>query len=130
MSSETIVHPDMHAMRMAAEVAAVIRRGRFDLMDEKRTQEQIGDVLTAAAIPYQRECHLSSADIVDFLVAETLAVEVKIKGTKRAIYRQLERYAGHDCVHAILLLTANSMPLPLTIAGKPAAVASLSIGWL
>lgn len=55
-----------------------------------------------------------------------VVVEVKLKGSPTAIYRQLERYAKHECVTAILLVTARSMTLPVQIFGKPAAVSSLS----
>ena len=72
---------------------------------------------------------LSDADIVDFMVG-SIAVEVKIKGAKAEIYRQLERYAAHDNVTAILLVSSRSMHLPALINGKPTLVASLSRGWM
>jgi hypothetical protein len=46
------------------------------------------------------------------------------------IFRQLERYAQHNVVEAIVLFTSVSMLLPGEIGGKPAAVASLSRGWM
>lgn len=112
-------------------LSQIVRRGRFNLLDEKRqTQRQIAGALLAAGIPFQREVRLSEGDIVDFVVGEGIAVEVKIKGAKKAIYRQLERYASHDCVHRIVLLSAQAISLPATIGGKPASCMSLSMGWL
>jgi hypothetical protein len=112
------------------ELIALAHRHRFDLQDEKRTQVQIAGMLTAAGVPFEREVRLSDEDIVDFLVAGGIALEVKIKGPRMPIFRQLERYAQHNVVEAIVLFTSVSMLLPGEIGGKPAAVASLSRGWM
>jgi hypothetical protein len=112
------------------EVRHVIERNRFSLTDEKKTQAEMSDAFTAAGIEHVRECHLSDGDIVDFMLKEGVAIEVKLKGQRMAIYRQLERYAASDRVTAIVLATAISMQLPPTIGGKPASVVSLSRGWL
>jgi len=113
------------------ELRSFFERQRISLADEKRAQADLDAALSAAGIPFERECRLNAADIVDFLVHGGIAVEVKLKGhQKKAVYRQLERYASHAQVHAVLLLTSLAMHLPPTIAGKPAAVASLSKGWL
>jgi hypothetical protein len=80
--------------------------------------------------------NLGDGDIVDFLVITEVmplsgvAIEVKIKGSRRAIYRQIERYCRHDAVEEIVLATNVPMSLPATIGGKSAYVANLSRGWL
>jgi hypothetical protein len=111
------------------QIIRTIQSNRFSLSGEKQTQVQIGDALAAAGIPFEREVRLSDEDIVDFMV-DGIAVEVKIKGQRKAIYRQLERYAAHERVRAVLLVTAVSMQLPPAINSKPAKVASLGAGWL
>lgn len=108
----------------------VIHRSKVSLTDEKITQVQIADLLTEHEIPYVREYRLSDEDIVDFLVDDSLAVEIKIKGQKRAIYRQLQRYAAHERIKGLVLLTGVSMGLPEEINGKPSYIGSLSRGWL
>ena len=108
----------------------VIHRSKVSLTDEKITQVQISDILTANDIPHVREYRLSDDDIVDFLVDDSLAVEIKIKGQKRAIYRQLQRYASHEQIKGLVLLTGVSMGLPEEINGKPSYIGSLSRGWL
>ena len=130
MDQIAVVQSPPSAVQLSRVISSIVQRGRFDLSDEKRTQTQLADALTAAGLPFAREHALSEGDVVDFLVAGILAVELKIKGSKKAIFRQLERYAGHDCVHAILLVSALAIPLPATIKGKPAATASLAFGWL
>lgn len=112
------------------KIIQVIHRNKVSLTDEKMTQVQIATILTENNIPYIREYRLSGEDIVDFMVDDHLAVEIKIKGQKRAIYRQLQRYAAHDKIKGIVLLTGVSMGLPEQIDGKPAYMGSLSRGWL
>lgn len=112
------------------KITRVIQSNRFPLTDEKQTQAQIADALTKAGIVFEREARLSESDIVDFLTEDGIAVEAKIKGQRRAIFRQLERYATHGNVRAIVLVTSVAMCLPEAIDGKPARVASLSQGWL
>lgn len=111
------------------EIKDIIERHRLPLNDEKVTQAAIANALELAGVSFEREVRLSDADIVDFM-AGTIAIEVKIKGAKAAIYRQLERYAEHGCVTSILLVTSRSMHLPALIKGKPTLVASLSRGWM
>jgi hypothetical protein len=111
------------------KIKAIIERHRLPLTDEKVTQAAIANALELAGVLFEREVRLSDEDIVDFMIGP-VAVEVKIKGAKAAIYRQLERYAQHDCVTAILLVSSRSMHLPALINGKPTLVASLSRGWM
>jgi hypothetical protein len=112
---------------------------RLTLADEKRLQIEIAEVLTSASvlagssISFRREVRLGDGDIVDFMIdgpIEGIAIEVKIKGNARSIYRQLERYCAHDEVRAIILATNVPMNLPDTINGKPTAIAALGRGWL
>lgn len=111
-------------------IMTLLRRHRIDLTDEKRTQADIESILTDAGIPFEREKRLAPGDIVDFLVAGGLAIEVKTDGSKASIYRQLLRYAGHDAVNELLLVSNVPMTLPPVINGKRAAVASLGAAWI
>ncbi|MCG6204178.1 hypothetical protein LPW26_05995 [Rhodopseudomonas sp. HC1] len=115
----------------------LLQRYRLPLSDEKRLQEDMLGVLTGDGLIARREVHLGDGDIVDFFVISHdilplrgLAIEVKIKGSRRAIYRQLERYCAHDEVEQIILATNVAMTLPATIGGKPAFVANLGRAWL
>lgn len=113
----------------ASQILALVRTLRLDLTNEKRTQVGLQEALERAGIVAQREVQLGDGDIVDFMVGN-IAIEMKLKGQRRAILDQLERYARHGDVHEIILLTARCMTLPAHIGGKPAAVGSLSQGWL
>lgn len=116
----------------AGFVVGVIQRYRIELSSEKRTQEQIEEALIKEGLKFEREPKLSPSDIPDFLMTETgLAIEVKIKGArKRSVLRQLERYASHERVRGLLLVTNLSMGLPASISAKPAWYASLGRGWI
>jgi hypothetical protein len=112
-----------------AHVIDLLTSHRLSLSDEKKLQAEISDVFEAASLDFEREVRLGARDIVDFMVGD-LAVEVKVKGSRRAIYRQLERYCGYDAVTGIVLATNVPMALPTDICGKPTAIADLGRGWL
>ena len=126
---------------LCASLVRLLSRTRVDLSSEKAMQSGIADALTTAGLPFEREYRLSSEDIPDFLIpcprelTRWVAVECKLKGRgggprKIDIYRQIERYARHPKVAAILLASNLSMGLPAEIGGKPVYAASLSRGWI
>ena len=44
--------------------------------------------------------------------------------------RQLQRYAEHDAIEALMLITATATGMPSEINGKPVRVVSLGAAWL
>ena len=126
---------------LCASIVRLLSRTRVDLSSEKVMQSGIAAALATAAIPFGREYRLSGEDIPDFLIpcphelTRWVAIECKLKGRsggprKIDIYRQLERYARHPEVAAIILASNLSMGLPAEIGGKPVYAASLSMGWI
>lgn len=112
------------------QIVRLIQSHRFDLSDEKRMQAQLANVLSEKEIVFSREHRLSSKDIPDFLV-DGVVIECKLKGQRKMdIFKQLKRYAEHDEVKALVLVTNVSMGLPGEIDGKPAYYATLSRGWI
>ena len=81
------------------------------------------------------EYRLGARDRLDAFVevspAGGIAVEVKTAGGLPAVARQLLRYAEHDEVTGILLVTTRSAheAIPSVLLGKPCRVLSLS-RWL
>ena len=103
----------------------------FDFSDEKKLQLQLESVFKGAGFVFNKEHQFDKKSTVDFFMPhEGLAIEVKIKGSAMAIYRQLERYAKQDSVKAIVLISAKAMTLPEKINDKPAYVFNLSKAWL
>jgi hypothetical protein len=115
----------------AAEIAALIGRGRFDLSRETSCQADIATLLAAEGVAFRREHRLGAHARLDFLAEGGVAIEVKMNsGAPAAIVRQLERYAAHPEVKALILVTNRAVALAATIGGKPAHYVSLGMAWL
>ncbi len=115
----------------AAIVASLLRTARLASSNEAALQISIRDVLTAAKFDFEREKALGPRDRPDFLLAGgAIVLEAKARYPKKQIYRQLERYAAHDGVEVLILVTATAMGMPATINGKPVHVVSLGMGAL
>eukprot|EP01037_Dinobryon_pediforme_P011468 gene11468-11562_t len=67
-----------------------LKNARFILTDEKKLQAQIMERLEGY-MDIEREYRLSPKDVIDFF-GNGIGIEVKIKGSAKEIYRQLERY--------------------------------------
>jgi len=113
----------------ALNVATVLRHTRMRISHEKALQADIEAALTRAGIDYSRERALSPADRPDFMCGDVV-IEAKARYGKRSIYRQLERYAAHDEVAAIVLVTGTAMGMPAAINGKPILVVSIGMSFL
>ncbi len=91
---------------------------------------QLYELFDSLKIPYIKEHRLSAKDIVDLFVLDGIAIECKVKGQPIQIHRQLERYALHDEVKSIILVTAKYMRVKPVINGKPAFIINLGANWL
>lgn len=112
-----------------AEIIAFLERRRFPLRTEEECQRMIADQFRYAGVDCDREVRLSPEDIVDFMIGG-VAIEVKLRGQRREIYRQCERYCEHPEVTALILATNASMGLPARIKDKPVFIANLGKAWL
>lgn len=125
-------------MTLRRDILLLLTTRTFPLSDEKALQVEMAAAFTAAGIAFEREVHLGAGDIIDFMAFADggeclnvgLGIEVKIKGARRAIFRQVERYCGYPAVREIILATNVPMNLPYEINGKPTAIAALGRGWL
>lgn len=113
------------------KVKQLLRGQRFIVSDEKQLQEQLFKLFSSSIelLGIQKEYSLGENGRVDFWVAGA-AIEVKTKGSPMAIYRQLKIYAAHESVKEIILITAKSMTLPVSINNKPAGFINISKAWL
>lgn len=116
--------------QLVSEVVALIRSQPMMLNHEKRTQSDIEKLLIANGIVHKREVDLGDGDVIDFMLAGGLGLEVKLKESKRAIYRQCARYCGHPQVSRLILVSATALGFPEVINDKPCYVVSLGTGWL
>jgi hypothetical protein len=105
-------------------VAAALQHRRWPgCPDEYTLQAAAAAVLTDAALPARREVLLSAQDRADLMVGGVV-VECKVAGPCSAVLRQLRRYATHDVVTGLVLLTSRAPHtlLPSTVEGKPLTV--------
>lgn len=125
--------PHMH------QVLAALAGKRFPLEDEKQTQAAIDTVLrerfhgdfVLREFPLIERKSKASRGIIDFLVFPGgTGIEVKLKGGRRDIARQVSGYAVDPMLAGIVLATAKPIALPATIGGKPVAVFDLGRAWL
>lgn len=111
------------------EIVNFIQCRRWPLTDEKTLQAAMAEELARAGVEASREVNLGDGDIIDFVIGD-VGVEVKIKGQRRAIYRQCERYCQHEEIRSLVLATNAAMGMPSDINGRSILVASLGRGAL
>ncbi|AZO29341.1 hypothetical protein [Mesorhizobium sp. M1B.F.Ca.ET.045.04.1.1] len=113
----------------AQEIMGFLSRLRLPLSTEVKLQLAIAEEFNAAGVNYEREVQLSPEDRPDFMIGD-VAIEVKIKGSKRAIFHQVERYAQHAKVRELILISNVAMGFPPEINGKPVYFHNLAKAWL
>lgn len=98
---------------------------RYFFNDEHQLQDGIEKVLHQLSDRYdfyfEREYYLSAQDRPDFFLPdEGIAIEVKIQGSTSAVIRQLTRYAQHNSIKSIILVTSRMRhQVPSELNGKP-----------
>lgn len=105
---------------LLAKIASALRGARLMFGTEMEFQDGIARVLVAAGVEHRREVSLSKADRIDFLLAERIGIEVKVDGSISALTRQLFRYAQHEEISALVLVTSQLRltHLPKVLNGK------------
>jgi hypothetical protein len=115
----------------ARAVARALAVARIPLETEDAAQAAALRALEAAGIGARREVRLGPKDRVDLLTDAGVAVELKIAGGARGVFRQLERYAAHPEVVALVIASTRGRPGSVTtVGGKPLEHVSLARGWL
>ncbi len=107
-----------------------LKGNQFTLSSEAILKIEIARAFTASGVQFKTETRLDSRNRLDFWCDKGLAIEVKIKGSAKNIFRQCQRYCEFDQVKAILLITTKAMGFPSEIKGKPCYVINLGGSWL
>jgi hypothetical protein len=109
-------------------IAATLASHRYGHASEAELQVLLGGLLREAFpdADVRAEVPLSTGDRIDFMVGR-VGVEVKVKGSAPAVLRQLHRYAQHDDIDSLVLVTsrASHLDMPPQLRGKPLVVCSL-----
>jgi len=90
---------------------------QFSLTNEKKLQIEIEEIFQDNNIDYKREERLGDVGVVDFIV-DNIAIEIKVKGNSKAIYRQCEKYCSHKKVDTLILVTGKTVGMPGKINNK------------
>ncbi|NEI71032.1 hypothetical protein GR212_15745 [Rhizobium lusitanum] len=115
---------------LAKKIVLLLVGQRLPVTDEKgRLQPAIAEALKAADVSFKREHRLDAHSIIDFLI-DGVGIEVKVKGSKLNIFRQVERYAGFDEINTLILVTNVPMGMPPLVNGKPVYIVNLAKAWL
>lgn len=104
----------------------ILSRYPFSVQNEILCQNGIEQVLKQHGVPYEREVVLGKHGTIDFVVANTIGLEVKIKAQRMPVYRQCVRYCKSGTLHRLLLATMHPLCLPPEIEGVPADVVSMA----
>jgi hypothetical protein len=104
----------------ARELHALLSGYQLLSTDEATLQLAIAHCLDLHCVTYEREVRLNADDRPDFMVGD-VAIEIKVGGSASAVLRQIHRYAQHDRVKEILLVStlANHIGLTESFNGKP-----------
>jgi hypothetical protein len=113
----------------ARELKGLLAAYRIDCTDELTLQEGIARILTEHAVPFEREYRLGARDRPDFFVAG-VAVECKVGGSVTELIRQLTRYAEHECVAELLVVTSRLRhnKTPVWLSEKRVTVLAMAVG--
>lgn len=113
------------------DIVRLLTSHRLELQSEKILQREIHDMLVRSTELFvSSEYRLDEKNIIDFYCDASIGIEVKIKGGRREIFRQCERYCQFDDIKALILVTNRAMGLPAAINNKPCTVVNLGIAWL
>lgn len=121
---------DGSARSVAEELVAVL--GSHIIRGQREIQIQAGvELVLRAATRYEvvRECRLSAQARPDFLVDGRVVVEVKMRAAGSEVLWQLGRYAAHERVEAIVVVSPRFSTLsriPPVIHGVAVRVVGLA----
>jgi len=88
-------------------VAALLSTHQFAHSDEDELQCAIGEVLVSAGVEFERESRIGARERIDFLASD-VGIEVKIKGSRAAVARQLYGYARSPRIGSLVLATTRA----------------------
>jgi len=102
-------------------VVDVLRSTKFAFATELDVQDGLGVLFVRERIDFEREVVLSPTDRIDFLLSDGIGIEVKIDRSLTSVTRQLFRYAKHERISTLILVTSRIrlLNLPSQLNGKP-----------
>ncbi len=107
----------------STDIAGILSSYQYRWANESDLQDAIEQVLITNQVEYEREFRLSRMDRPDFFI-DGLVIEVKVVGSVPVVARQLQRYARHESVQHVLLVSAKRAHRQCegSLQGKPVKV--------
>jgi hypothetical protein len=106
-----------------ATIGQVVTGHTWRANSEDELQAGLAAALTAAGVDVEREHRLDARNRLDLWTVDGIAIEVKTsrRTTTADVLRQVRRYAEHDEVSAVVVLSTvpSHTLLPAMIGGKP-----------
>ena len=128
MSDILSLNPRVDAIQWIEHLSKVLSKYRFNFSNEKDLQAGMRKVFDSMGEEFTYEHRLSDEDIVDFyFVGKKVGVEAKIDHSLSDLTRQLFRYAQHESILGILVVTSKARlaNLPEEMNHKPIRCHSL-----
>lgn len=112
-------------------VVDLLKSVRFNFANEAELQDGIEKLIMPfhGSFLMRREVRFGARDRIDFMVG-AIGIEVKVGGSAAAALRQMSRYAKHEEIRALVLVTdrVQAGVQPTEIHGKPIRVVCLMGG--
>ena len=101
-------------------LSTTIQEANIRTARESEMQTDVQEVLESLFEDVSREHRFDGRDRVDFFV-DGIAIECKVNGTWTKVFEQLQRYASHDEVKSVVLITSRRKSIPPVdrVGGKP-----------
>lgn len=119
-----------------SDLPSILASYDFNFTSEAELQHAIDQVLGLEGFTFLREVKLSDTDRIDFLIQDGQSdleksgagVEVKTRFGNNDVLRQLHRYAGHDRISELFLVTTKTLhAIPDEISGKRVTTIQLGV---
>lgn len=118
-------------------IGRAIHAFRIPVSREDQTQAGIEKALNEKGITFTAQKILTAQERIDIYCnsgdfsAAPIGIEIKVKGSRPQIMRQLERYAALPDIHGLMLVTGVAWPFASgEIGGKPFMAIRIGQNWL
>ena len=101
------------------ELAVELRANRTAATQETRLHAVIASALTRLGVRFVQEHRLGEGERLDFLVEDTVCIEVKKGAAGESALRQIGRYLEHPQITAAIGIAMRWDTIPPTFRGKP-----------
>lgn len=109
------------ALEAAARVRRVFVDKAFRVHNEADLQSSVAGLFLGSGVEFEEQVILGPGERIDFMVG-AVGVELKTQGSWSDLVRQLARYAAHERIGALVVVSTRrrlTASLPSEINGKP-----------